>query len=72
MKMFVKVGLTNTIMLKVQESDTIFNVKQKTQHKEGVDLAQQMLFFAGSEVNDPCTLLSYTIMNASALHGGAL
>ena len=27
-----------------------------------------MLFFAGSEVNDPCTLLSYTIMNASTLH----
>ena len=27
-----------------------------------------MLFFAGSEVNDPCTLLSYTIMNASTVH----
>ena len=35
MKMFIKVGLTNTIMLEVQESDTIFNVKQKIQHKEG-------------------------------------
>ena len=36
-----------------------------------VDLAQQMMFFAGSEVNDPCTLLSYTIMNASTLHMAA-
>ena len=35
MKIFVKVGLTKTSMLKVQESDTIFNVKQNIQHKEG-------------------------------------
>ena len=32
------------------------------------DPAQQLLFFVGSEVNDPCTLLSYTMMNASTLH----
>ena len=32
------------------------------------DPAQQLLFFVGSEVIDPCTLLSYTIMNASTLH----
>ena len=68
MQIFVKAPNGKLITLDVETTDRIEDVKEKISDKEGIDVKQICLSFAGKELKDGNTLQDYSIQKDSTIH----
>ena len=66
-QIFVKMLTGKTITLEVEPRDSVENVKEKIQHKEGIPSDQQRLIFGGMELKEGQTLSDYNVRKEATL-----
>ena len=68
MKIFVQIIKGKNITLDVEPSDSILNIKEKIQDKEGIPTSEQKLFFNEILLEDHKALSYYYVKKESTLH----
>ncbi len=68
MEIFVRTLTGKNIYLNVEPTDTIEILKRKIQEKTAIPTKQQMLIFAGMQLQDNRTLADYNIQKEATIH----
>ena len=68
MQIYVNIWTGKQITLDVEPTDRIENVKEKIYEQEGILPEQQLLIFAGKQMEEGNTLQDYSVQKGSTLH----
>ena len=68
MPVFIKTLTGKVITTELSRNHTIAMLKTAIQVSEGIPPDQQNLVFAGTQLNDDCTLADYNISKEATLH----